>query len=294
MADEPVARPRGTSFLSEIRASLPALPPGQAAVAKAALADPLGVSQLAITSLAELTNTSPATVSRFCRDIGLDSYAQLRLHLAAAAQQLHEQARGAGITGDIARNDSLADATAKVAHADARTVADTANQLGIDELAAVVGHIARAREVLAFGLGSSGVIASYLQGKLRSLGIPAIAFSDGHGALMSAAQSGPRHVVIAISHTGATADAVGVLNQARDRGATTVAITANPRSGLAATADLTLSTVASETSFRTGALRSRVADMVVVDCICVGVALRRYDASVAALSRVESVLPHRP
>lgn len=294
MADDQGARPRGTSFLSEIRASLPALPPGQAAVAKAALADPLGVSRLAITGLAERTGTSPATVSRFCRDIGLASYAQLRLHLAAAAQQLHEEARGAGITGDIARNDSLADVTAKVAHADARTVEDTANQLGTGELAAVVGHIARAREVLAFGLGSSGVIASYLQGKLRSLGIPAIAFSDGHGALMSVAQSGPRHVAIAISHTGTTAETIAVLEQARERGATTVAITANSRSTLAATADLTLSTVASEVSFRTGALRSRVADMVVVDCICVGVALRRYDASVAALGRAAEALPHRP
>lgn len=281
----------GSSFLAEVRAALPALPAAQAAVARAALADPAAVSQLSITELASLSGASPATVTRFCRDLGLASYAQLRLRLAASAELL--KGDGGGLTGDIARGDLLADVVRKVARSDAHTVEDTVDQLDVTVLATVVDRVARARDVEIFGAGTSGAVGTYIQSKLRSLGIPAVAFTDTDNALMSVAQAGPKHVVLAISHTGATVDAYRVIREAGRHGACTVAITSNPRSALAMLADFVLPTVGSEATFRTGVLRSRTADMVVADCLCVGLALRRYDASVAALGRVERALEDR-
>ena len=63
----------------------------------------------------------------------------------------------------------------------------------------------------------------------------------------------------------------------------TIAITNFAGSPIAAQADLLLTTAARETTFRTGAMSSRIAQLALVDCLFAGVAQRSYDASIAAL-----------
>jgi DNA-binding MurR/RpiR family transcriptional regulator len=81
-------------------------------------------------------------------------------------------------------------------------------------------------------------------------------------------------IAIGISHTGTTLDVIELLNLAREHGATTVAITNFPRSPITAVADHVLTTAARETTYRSGAMASRLAQLTVVDCIFVGVAAR--------------------
>jgi DNA-binding MurR/RpiR family transcriptional regulator len=77
---------------------------------------------------------------------------------------------------------------------------------------------------------------------------------------------------------------------AREAGATTVAITNNPRSSLAEMADHVLVSAGRETAFRPGALASRISQLLIVDCIFVGVAQRTFDASDAALRATRGAL----
>ena len=76
---------------------------------------------------------------------------------------------------------------------------------------------------------------------------------------------------------------VDALQVARQRGATTIAVTNYDRSPVAAQADLILTTAARETTFRSGSMSSRISQLAVVDCLFAGVAQRAYDASIAAL-----------
>ena len=66
-------------------------------------------------------------------------------------------------------------------------------------------------------------------------------------------------------------------------GARTVALTNFPKSPITAVADLVLTTAARETTFRSGAMASRLAQLTVIDCVFVGVAQRTYDETRAAL-----------
>src|SRR5206468_1482606 len=104
-------------------------------------------------------------------------------------------------------------------------------------------------------------------------------------ALTSAALLGEGDVAIAISHTGATVDTIEPLAEARRHGALTVALTNFPRSPIVAAADLVLTTAARETTFRSGAMSSRIAQLMVVDCLFVGVAQRSYAQTREALER---------
>jgi len=74
-------------LLVRVRAVMPALAPAEQRVANAVLADPGGVAAMTISELAEVASTSETTVIRFCKQIGVPGYPQLRLQLAAQSAQ---------------------------------------------------------------------------------------------------------------------------------------------------------------------------------------------------------------
>lgn len=285
-------QPRGAAFLGEIRAALPGLPPSQEALAQLALADPIGAARLTITEFAQRTGTSAATVTRFYRQLGLQSYGQLKLELATAAQELSGRPDQT-ISGDITPDDSLDQVVQKLGKADALTVAETTARLDRDALETTVAAVAAADQVITFGVGTSSTVAAYLQHKLRSLGVKAIAFADRHSALIGVGQAVTGDVIVAISRSGTSSETLEVLAEARRRELTSVVITANPRSPAARNADAVLITVNSESGFRTGMMNSRVADLCLADCISIGLAVVHHDHSVSALSRTAEALDDR-
>src|SRR5436189_5349044 len=82
--------------LVRVRARLPEFTGALRRVAEQVLADPAGASRATIVELAERSGTSPATVTRFCRALGFDGYADLRLGIAVETGR----ARSAGRTVD--------------------------------------------------------------------------------------------------------------------------------------------------------------------------------------------------
>jgi len=258
------------------------------------LGDPAGISESSITSVAKLCDTSETTVLRFCRAIGLAGYPELRIALARAAQwEENDQSNGAPQTGPISASDSLSDVVSKIAYADARAISDTARALDLSVLEKTVDAIAGARRLDLYGVGASGLVAEDLQQKLHRIGLICHSWSDVHLGLTSAAVLGPGDVALGISHSGNTVDTVDVLRTAKKRGATTIGLTNYDKSPIAEVADLLLVTAAHESTFRSGAMSSRIAQLALVDCLFAGVAQRSYDRSVAALESSHAAVESR-
>ncbi len=280
------------TLLAHVRALTPNLAPAEQRVAAAVVRDPGGVAAKTIAELAESCRTSGTTVIRFCRAMGFPGYPELRLALAAAAQA--GRAAGWGDIGsDIGPHDTLDEIVKKIAHADARAVEETAAQLDAGTLAEVVDAVVAARRIDIYGIGASAFVALDLQQKLHRIERIVYAWPDPHSAVTSAALLHRGDVAIGISHTGTTADTVGSLTEARSRGATTVAITNFPRSSIARAADHVLTTAARETTFRSGAMASRIAALTVVDCLFVAVAQRNYEQTLRALERTYAAVQAR-
>ncbi|TQM12074.1 RpiR family transcriptional regulator [Pseudonocardia kunmingensis] len=278
--------------LVRIRAVLPSLRPAQRRVAEAVLRDPAGSAELPIGRLAQQCATSAATVMRFCRSAGFRGYPELRLALARETGR-EDAGDGVALSPDIDPGDSLAEVVAKIAFTDAAAVQDTAATLDLDALAAAVDAVAAARRVDVYGLGASGFVGQDLQQKLHRIGLLAFAWPDPHAALTSAALLDTDSVAIAISHTGTTTDTVDALRVARESGARTVAVTNFVPSPLTGCADLVLATAARETTFRSGAMASRIAQLAVIDCLFVGVAQRSYDRTIDRLTRTHRAVQSR-
>ena len=135
--------------------------------------------------------------------------------------------------------------------------------------------------------------AADLHQKLHRIGKISFVWSDPHLALTSAAVLEAGDVAVGISHTGTTLDTVDALRVAHGRGATTIAITNFAGSPIAEQADLLLTTAARETTFRPGAMSSRIAQLALVDCLFAGVAQRSYDQAITALESTYAVVRSR-
>lgn len=272
------------SVLSRIRSLRTGMPPAKRRVADAVLGQPAEVVVKTITELAGQCQTSETTVIRFCRAAGFRGYPELRLALATEIGR--DAARGDGhreLGADIGRTDSLAEVVGKIGYADARGVEETVQRLDVDALARVVDAVVGASRIILYGLGASGFAAWDLQRKLYRIGRSAFAFGDPHDALVAAALLRPGDVAFGMTHTGATVETVNMLREAHRHGAVTVAISNAAGSAAARVSDLVLGTASRETTFRSGAMASRIAQLAIVDCIFVAVAQRTYDATLDAL-----------
>ncbi|HET6213842.1 MAG TPA: MurR/RpiR family transcriptional regulator [Micromonosporaceae bacterium] len=281
-------------LIVHISGLLPSLSPAEQRVGRLVVADPADAARRTITDLATSAQTSEATVIRFCRSVGMEGYPQLRIRLAAEAARRVEPPDARVVGGDIPPGADMAQIIATIAFNDARAVEETAEQLDPAVCDKVVEAISAASRVDIYGAGASGFVASDFLQKLHRIGRTAFSWADVHTALASAALLGRGDVAIGISHTGTTSDVVEILEVARGRGATTVALTNFPRSPITDVADHVLTTAARETTYRSGAMASRLAQLTVVDCLFVGVAARNRAKARRALEvTAEAVQSHR-
>ncbi|MFE3447540.1 MurR/RpiR family transcriptional regulator [Nonomuraea sp. NPDC059194] len=273
--------------VSAVRAVLPSLTPAAQAIARIILEDPGVVVRSTITEFSAVSGTSEATIVRTARALGYSGYSQLRFALAGAvARETPERL----VPGDLGPDDPLTDVIAKVTRAEMDALSDTAEQLVPDQLGEVVAAVASARRINVYGVGASGLVAADLAHKLMRIGLSSHPFNDAHLALTSAALLREGDVVVAVSCSGETTDVIEPTRTAKEAGALAIAITNNPRSSLAQTVDHVLVSAGRETAFRPGALASRISQLLIVDCIFVGLAQRTFDSSETALRATREAL----
>lgn len=279
--------------LVRMRGIRPELRPSEQRIADLFLVDPVGTAGLSVAELAQRCDTSTTSVVRFCKRLGYEHVRELRNHvLRDVERETFDVAALPAVSGDIDRDDTLADIVAKVSLAETLSLADTAKVLDTASLRTSVDAITSSTRVDIFGVGASSIVGLDLQRKLTRIGRTALEWSDPHAAWTAAATLGPGHVAIAVSHSGATTDTIEFLSLARRAGATTIAITNHAGAPLASQADIVLTTAARETGFRSGALGSRIAQLMVVDCIFIGVAQSNYDRSMEALRNTFAAVRH--
>lgn len=255
-----------------------------------------------IAEIAAASRTSPASIVRLATSLGFSGFRELR---AAFREDLAfsrgrattiaggDERAASALAADIDPQDSLEAVVKKVAFADSRAVADTADAVSISELERARTLCTRARQVVTFGVGASAFAAMDLEQKLARIGMRATSYVDAHQALPAASLMGDGDVAVGISHSGETLDILDSLAIAQDAGASTIAITNAPSSEIARLADITLLTHAHESELRSGATASRIAQLTVVDFLFVAIAQMRMDEAHEALARTYSAVSAR-
>jgi DNA-binding MurR/RpiR family transcriptional regulator len=281
------------SIQTDIQARVDTLPTKMRRIAVAVLDRPQIVLENTISELARACDTSEPSIVRFCRIIGFTGYPQFKLQLTAELAKESAESSANSVTGygaDISPEDTLEEMVQKVAGSEILGIRETLENLDIPALEHVISSIETARRVVLYGVGASNASAQDLAQKLLRIGYTALAFHDAHDALVSAALLDDGDVAIGFSHGGRTKETIAFLRRANKSGAFTVGVSNSPVSPLAEVAGEHLRTAVRETTFRSGAMASRIAQLTLVDYIFVGVARDHYERTVAALQSTHEVV----
>ena len=255
--------------LVRIRSVYSTLAPAERRVADFIFDNYKQVIYMSVTQLAEAVGVGDATVIRFCQNAGFRGYQELKLVLARDLVEPSEDL-SEGVTAD----DSLSTMAKKVGYASRNALEDTMKMLDLQELDRAISALVQARRIQFYGVGPSGLTALDAKYRFLRLGLLCDAVADSHIQMMSAAVLDERDVVMGISISGSTKDVVQVVNKAKERGATTICVTAYARSPLANEADIKLITASVETPLGSGSLRSKIAQLHILDLLYTGVAMR--------------------
>jgi len=247
--------------------------PTEKRIVELLLGSPEAVRELSIAALAGQAGVSEASIVRLARKLKLKGYPELRLALAHDAgrrslSQLHE---------DVTDGDEAAQILQKVVAATHTTLDDTAAVIDRTALVTAVNELRQARTINFIGIGASGVVAQDAQWRFLKAGFACWSLTDSGSALSRTAALGPGDTVVAISHSGRTREVVLAAEEARRRGAFVVGITQFGQQPLVAHCDVALFTSSRETAFRSEAMASRIAQLVIVDSLFVAVAMSRYE-----------------
>ena len=155
--------------------------------------------------------------------------------------------------------------------------------------------LATARRIDIYGVGASALVGQDLAQKLLRIGLIAHAHSDPHLAVTNAVQLRAGDVAIAITHSGSTGDVIEPLRVAFERGRDDDRDHRPPgRPGLAVRRPRPDHLHGPrERAAARPPCRRRTSQLLVVDCLFVGVAQRTYETAAPALSASYEALAHR-
>ena len=274
---------------AHLRARLPDLTPAGRRIGVFVLDSPQELIHLTVTDAADRTATSVGSVVRFCQELGLRGFQDLKLRLAA------ESGSGRGdLQADVAPDDAPAVVLRKVLQASADAMTDAADTVSGDAFARCVDLLTAATQVLFVGVGTSAPLAADAAYRFRTAGLLTEAPSDVHVQHVAARLLRPTDVCLAISHTGQTRETLAALTAARAAGAATIAVSSFSRSPLTKIADVVLIAGSRETNYRVEAMTSRLAHIAVLDAVYVAISLARPDrARRAQQLSTEMITEHR-
>lgn len=252
-----------STILKALQDKMPELKPKEKQIARYILEHSDEVQHMGITRLAEKSQASAATITRFCQALHFNGYPQFKMKLAA---ELAQQQRSPYYQ-DIVAGNSIARIVKAIETNHMRSISDTTRLLDTAQVQKAVDALRTARRIDLYGMATSGVVAYDFYQKLIRIGKQATAFTDPHMQITSAANLSPGDVAFAISYSGETPETVDALSCAKERGVTTISLTKYGVNTLAALSDIKLFTSSLEEGMRRGDMASRIAQLHVIDIL---------------------------
>ncbi len=232
---------------------------------------------LSIDELSESAGVSKPSVVRFSKSLGYSGYKELKKSVISDFNDRAFQNYSSEQYADIRHLSGISMIKNSVKTNSIKSIEDTISLLDDDTLKSVVSHIIKAYSIRLFGTGASSVVAEDLYYKLLRIGKNVCHSSDLHIQLTYAATLTENDVAIIFSYSGLTKEMIEIMNIAKRCRAKTVAVTKYSKSDFVNNADYVIHTVAPEVERRSGAMVSRIAQLVVVDLLFSAVASQDYE-----------------
>lgn len=210
-------------------------------IADIILDDPKKATELTIIQIAEKSETSYATVNRFCRRLEFAGYKELKLEL------INSIINNMGVDDiikslDINQNASTQQICENIYTLAFKVLEESLSLMDISTIDTVIEKMMNAEKICFIGAGISGICAKYAYCKFLSIGFPCYYESDNTINRMALSMLGEKDVLFAISSSGRTASTVDAVHIAKKNGAVIISLSDFALSPLAKVSDYNIYT----------------------------------------------------
>ena len=186
------------------------------------------VVDMTVSELAEASDVSVASVSRFCRKVGLKGFHQLKIGLA---QEMVES-YGEGATSNDILLDDIPQSLQNILANKIEELKQTVNQIDPKSFETILGLLKNAKRVQVMAVGNTIPVAIDAAFKFNELGIPTTAGTIWETQLSYAYTLREGDVLLAISNSGESNKVLEAVEIVNANGGTTIGITNSPQSAI--------------------------------------------------------------
>ncbi|MGG5461818.1 MurR/RpiR family transcriptional regulator [Clostridium sp. B9] len=229
------------------------------------LEEPDKAVNLSVQELAKNTYASVGTVVRLSKRIGFSGIKELKMELISELALLE---KNQFINEDeITKEDTSSDILNKVMRKHTLCLEETKALMDIYILEECVKLMKECRNIILLGIGASFLVAKDFEQKFMRLNKLCVIHEDYHSQIVQCRNASKNDLVIVFSYSGKTKEVVKNVNICRDSGAKIIAITGFGASPISELADYNLYVSANEPTKRSGAITSRISQLLIVDIL---------------------------
>jgi DNA-binding MurR/RpiR family transcriptional regulator len=224
------------------------------------LADPAVPVNMTISELAKAATVSDASVSRFCRNLGLAGFHELKIELAKVAENQDSYYRSID-PRDLQKSlqaitdNKVAEITGTLKHTAAATIDS------------ILGVLAAASMIQVAAEGDTFPVAADAVYKFNQLGILAVADQSWETAIGQTMNLPVGAVLLVISNSGETRNLLKQIAVAKEKGIAIIALTNRSDSPIALQADWHIMTAVRQKILQSEYFFSRVAAMSAIEAL---------------------------
>lgn len=242
--------------------------------------------KMTASELALASSTSPASIIRFCKSIGIPSFTELKLELSAERSTpiVNEYS-------DILPNEKVSDLKTKLLGNAYQALKETVNLADDDILHQASKLIKEAQLIYVYGIGSSYLVAENIAQKWNRIGKICICKSDVHQLISDISSATQESLFIGISSSGETFEVISLNNLAKSRKLKTISITGFGMNTLSKNSDINLNSIRSkEVELRSAATSSLMSQFILTDILFYTYLLEDYDSHIKYITDSRKVI----
>ena len=247
--------------------------------------NPKDIVDVTVGELAVKCQVSEASISRFCKKIGLKGFHHLKISIA---KELVNREDNEEYSNDISIDNKKQSLKSILANKVAE-LTQTVSMMDTDNLDEILNKINNARSVLFAAAGNTIPVAMDGAYKLNQIGIPAISTPVLETQLAYSYNLTADDVVIAISNSGESTGVINIIEAAKQNKAITISITNHDNSSIVKLSEYHITTASLEKMLFDEYCFSRVSATMVIEILYLFLTSMRKDAYKSIMQHEKSI-----
>ena len=259
--------------------------PNEIGAAKYIISHSDEVIRLSCTELAKKTYTSPATIIRLCKKIGIGGYQEFKVILATEINFFIKNSMEINKNNEIDKKDSISDIIDKISSLSIDSLKETKILTDKNVVKSVIDMINNAEILDLYGSGASHFVALDANYKFMRIGKVTATYALYDQQYVQAKNSNENHAAIIFSYSGETAEMIEIAKILTENKAKIITFTKNSDNTLEKFADKSLYVTAKENLYRSAAIYSRISMLNVIDILYTAYFNLIYEKALEALGK---------